>query len=115
MIRGRTIQLSVKSAVALDSLGNPIQEEVLVDVPNILIEPTSDQEVLETTDLYGRKAKYTLHIPKGDTNDWESTEVLFYGERWRTIGKGREWMEENTPTAWNKKVYVESEVEADGE
>jgi hypothetical protein len=113
MIKGIKIQLVVKEVSGKDAIGNPVFTEDLVDVDNILIEPTGDQEILDTVNLHGREAKYTLHIPKGDVHEWEDTEVVFYGERWRTIGKGRDWMAENTPGPWNKKVLVESKTETE--
>ncbi len=67
-------------------------------------------EVLETVNLYGKKAIYTLSVPKGDTHNWENTFVEFFGERWRTIGKPKEYMEHQIPLAWNKQVRVESIV-----
>ena len=57
--------------------------------------------------LTGKKAVYTLAIPKGDTHDWEDKEVKFFGKRWRTFGIPLEGIEQLIPLDWNKKVMVE--------
>ena len=57
--------------------------------------------------LHGKRAVYTLAIPKGDSNTWEDTTVEFWGSKWKTIGIPLEGIEENIPLNWNKKVLVE--------
>ena len=74
---------------------------------NVLISPTSTDDVTSQMNLTGRKAEYTLAIPKGDTHDWENKEVLFFGKRWKTFGIPLEGIEEMIPLSWNKKVMVE--------
>lgn len=108
-IKGITVQLSqfVDSGVT-DDFGVPVMSETVVPVENVLVCPASDTEVLETVNLYGKKAIYTLCIPKGDTHDWENTFVTFFGEQWRTIGKPLEYIDDLIPLDWNMKVRVES-------
>ena len=52
----------------------------------MLVSPTTQTEVLEAVNLYGRKAVYTLAIPKVDTHDWTNRKVTFFGEDWQTFG-----------------------------
>ena len=58
-------------------------------------------------DLYGKKAVYTLAIPKGDTHDWIDARVRFFNQEWQAFGFPLEGMEANIPLNWNKKVMVE--------
>lgn len=106
-IKGITIQLIQKIETGKDPFGQPIYDNKPVDVENVLISPTSSDDVVNQLSLTGRKAVYTLAIPKGDTNDWENKEVLFFGERWRTFGIPLEGIEDLIPLEWNKKVMVE--------
>lgn len=107
-MRGRTVILTVKTQTGVDAFNVPVFTKTEVAISNVLIAPTSEEEVLETYNLYGKKAIYTLGIPKGDGHNWEDTTVQFFGKTWRTIGKPVEGMEELIPLSWNRKVRVES-------
>ena len=106
-LKGITITLINKVQTGTDPFDNPIYEDVEIAVDNVLVSPTSSDDVVNTMDLTGRKAVYTLAIPKGDTNDWENKEVRFFGERWRVIGMPLQGIDELIPLDWNKKVMVE--------
>ena len=106
-IKGITITLIETVEKGRDDFGHPIFEEVEIKVDNVLISPTSTDDVTTQMNLTGRKAEYTLAIPKGDTHDWENKEVLFFGKRWKTFGIPLEAIEEMIPLSWNKKVMVE--------
>ena len=85
----------------------PIFETSEVEVENVLVAPTNSDDIITSTDLTGKKAVYTLAIPKGDTHDWIDCIVRFYNQEWHTIGYPLEGIEENIPLDWNKKVMVE--------
>ena len=85
MLKGRTITLLRRQQTGVDAFNRPTYTETPVQVENVLIAPLSDQEVLDTLNLTGRKAVYQLGIPKGDTNDWENQRVQFFGETWEVI------------------------------
>lgn len=68
----------------------------------------SEQEVLDTLNLTGRRAEYQLAIPKGDPHIWEGQRVQFFGETWRVIGNAIRGIEALIPLEWNQKVTVES-------
>lgn len=106
-IKGITIQLVNKVKTGVDPFGKPIYEDKSIDIDNVLISPTSSDDVVNQLNLTGKKAVYTLAIPKSDQNEWEDKEVLFFGKRWRTFGIPLEGIEELIPLDWNKKVMVE--------
>lgn len=106
-IKGIQITLINKVEVGKDPFGTPIFEDKEVFVNNVLISPTSSDDVISQLNLTGRKAVYTIAIPKGDTNIWENQEVRFFGQRWRVFGKPLEGLEHLIPLEWNKKVTVE--------
>lgn len=107
MIKGITVTLYEKKQTGTDGFKRPIYEEVPVQVEDVLVSPSSDQEVVSSLDLTGRKAIYTLAIPKGDKHVWTDRKVKFFEKTWKTIGIPTEGIEENIPLHWNKKVMVE--------
>lgn len=106
-LKGTTVILVDKVQVGLDPFNRPIYEDKEVLVDNVLIRPTDSEEVVNQLSLTGKRAEYTLAIPKGDTHDWKDKEVMFFNQRWRTFGIPTEGIEELIPLDWNKKVLVE--------
>lgn len=106
-LKGITIILVDKVEIGRDPFDKPIYEDKDIEVENVLIQPTSTDDVVNQLNLTGKKAVYTLAIPKGDSHDWENKEVKFFGKRWRTVGFPTEGIEDLIPLDWNKKVMVE--------
>ena len=106
-IRGITVTLVSKIETGKDPFGEPVFEEAEIEVDNVLISPTTSDDIVNQLTISGKKAVYTLAIPKGDTNTWEDQEVRFFGERWRVFGIPMQGIDHLIPLAWNKKVTVE--------
>ena len=106
-MRGVSVILYDRVEVGRDSMNAPIFEEVPIQVDNVLIAPTSATEVLDTLNLTGKKAVYTLALPKGDSHIWEDRRVSFFNDDWRVISFPTEGLEHLIPLSWNKKVQVE--------
>ena len=106
-IKGITVTLINKKEVGRDPFNKPIYEDVEIEVDNVLVSPTSTDDIVNQLNITGKKAVYTLAIPKGDTNNWEDAEVIFFGKRWRTFGIPTEGIDHLIPLDWNKKVMVE--------
>lgn len=107
MIKGISVIIRVKKQIGTDGFDKPIYDCVNEVVENVLIAPATSDDIVTTTDLTGKKAVYTLAIPKADTHDWIDCVVCFFGQEWRTIGYPLEGIEANIPLDWNKKVMVE--------
>ena len=105
-LKGITVTLYVKTKTSTDAFGDPVYTETPTSVSNVLVAPASDTEVLTTSNIYGKKAIYTLGIPKGDTHDWEDVKVGFFGKTFKTFGQGTEGINDLIPLDWNKKVMV---------
>lgn len=107
-MRGVTIALLKKIQIGIDEFHRPVYEERKEYIEDVLIAPTQEQEVLDILNLTGRRAVYTLGIPKSDTHDWENREVEFFGKRWKTVGMPIKGIDELIPLRWNTKVRVEN-------
>lgn len=106
-IRGITVTLYQKTQTGRDGFNKEIFVEQPVEIDNVLVAPASAQETLDAINLYGKKATYTLAIPKEDTHDWEDCRVSFFDADWHVFGIPLEGIECDIPLAWNKKVTVE--------
>ena len=107
LITGIPIVLRKKNQVGKNAFGEPVYEFEDVTVENVLVAPTSADDIVTTESLYGKKAVYTLGIPKEDTNDWTDATVVFFGQEWHTFGIPLEGIDSLIPLDWNKKVIVE--------
>lgn len=107
MIKGMDVVLYEKVQNGVDDFNNPIYEETPITVSNVLVAPSTSDEITDSTNLYGKKAVYTLAIPKGDAHRWEDSKIVFFGKEWRSFGTPLEGMEDMIPLKWNKKVTVE--------
>ncbi len=107
MIKGITVVLISKVQTGTDPFKRPIYEYVEENVDNVLVAPSSADDIATSQDLTGKKAVYTLAIPKGDTHNWVDATVRFFGQEWHAFGIPLEGIEANIPLDWNKKVMVE--------
>lgn len=90
----------------MDEFNAPIYQEIPVLVQNVLVCPVSSEEITGEAQMEGKRAVYELCIPKDDANVWENRTVEFFGQKWKTFGIPLEWIGENTPLDWNRKVKV---------
>ena len=107
LLKGKTIILYDAVQTGIDAFKAPIFKETPVDVENVLICPASTEAITDGIQVYGKHAVYELCIPKEDAHNWENRTVEFFGRKWRTFGIPLEWIEENIPLPWNRKVKVE--------
>ena len=107
MLHGITVTLYEKNQTGIDPFGKPIYTYVPTPVDNVIVAPATDQEILDSINLYGKKAVYTLGLPKGDCHDWADTKVEFFDKEFRTFGFTEEGIEDMVPLDWHKKVKVE--------
>ena len=106
-IQGIDIQVLQKTVTGYDWANQPIYTTEWVTVSNVLVGQPTAHEILELTDLYGKKAVYTLAIPKGDTHNWEDCRVSFFGEDYHVFGIPLKGIECDIPLDWNMKATVE--------
>ena len=106
-IKGRTVKLHTFTETSTDPFGNPITEETIESIDNILIEPASNEAIVTELQTIGKRIAYILHIPKDDDHDWRDSVVEFYDSKWKTYGDCLQYDPELTPLSWGKKIKVE--------
>lgn len=108
-LKGITVKITIKTPNGKDAFNRVQFTETTEDVENVLVAPLSQTgtEVLNELSMNGKKARYQLGIPKGDTHSWEDTIVEFFGEKWKTVGFSTIGIEDLIPLDWNRKVVVE--------
>lgn len=107
-MRGITVLLHTQTVSGRDDLNRETYTETVIEVPDVLVGQPTGPEALDTLNLTGRRAVYTLGIPKGDTNDWTDKTVEFFGQQFRTIGAPIQGIEEMIPLRWDKKIQCEA-------
>ena len=98
-----TVQLVIKTEEGTDPFGAPIETEQLVDVPGCLVGQPSTDDISQTLEMYGKQIAYVVGVPKGDTHKWVDTDVIIWGQRYRTIGFPQTGIQENIPLGWGQK------------
>jgi hypothetical protein len=106
-MKGTTVQLVQKTQTSTDPFGAPVYSELLVDVPDVLVGSPTTDDVTDSLNLYGKRIEDMLGIPKGDTHDWIDTEVIIWGNRYRTFGYPITGEQANIPLRWGQNVRVE--------
>lgn len=107
MIHGITVVLYDEVQTGTDEFNRPIMSPAPVNVDNVLVTPITTTDIVNNVNLTGKKAVYTLAIPKGDTHEWRDRKVTFFGDDWRTFGEPIQGIESEIPLEWNMKVQVE--------
>ena len=112
MIRGVTVTLYERTQAGTDGFNRPIYTKTPVQVENVLITPTSAEEIVNDLQLYGRRSEYELSLPKGDAHDWENTRVMLpepysFAGTYMTVGFPVSGIDELVPLSWNQKVLLE--------
>ena len=106
-LHGITITLYNKVETGVDPFNRPVYEEVPEQVENVLVGNPTAQEIIDTLNLTGKRAEYTLGIPKGDAHVWTDRKVEVKGELYRTIAKPVTGIEDLIPMDWGGYIQVE--------
>lgn len=111
MIRGTDVVVTKRSVTGRDEMGEPVFSEAEETVANVLAAPSSTDEMDETNRAFGVVCEMTFHFPKSYTASLEGCRVRWGGREYRVIGDPQPYMDENTPTPWNRAAKA---VRADG-
>lgn len=76
-IKGITVTLIGKTKNGRDDFGHPIYENIEIQVDNVLVVPASTEDVTNQLNLTGKKASYTLGIPKAIRTSGKNERFVF--------------------------------------
>lgn len=107
LLKGITVTLYTKTVSGSDAFGAPTYTTTPVSVSNVIVEPIDASAITDQRTLEGGHEAYRLHIPKGDTHNWNNAKVVFFGKAFKQYGTVLEYIEELLPLEWNKKITVE--------
>lgn len=107
MIKGIPVVIHERVQTGTDRFNAPMYEERETTVQNVLVTPTSAEEIVSELQLYGKRSVYELSIPKGDVHEWAGRRISFFGQTFQAFGPTREYIDTLVPGPWNKKVKVE--------
>ena len=105
---GQTITLINKVEIGTDEFNQPIYEEKQIEVKGVLWSTNLTDDIIDTTNLVGKKDVHILAIPKGDTNNWEDQFVIIEGKRYHIFTPAKKGIDELVPSPWNAQYLAES-------
>lgn len=108
----KTIVLEFKKRVATgakNKLNDPVYSEETFEISDCLIAPITEPiDRVESSALDRDVAIVRIHLPKNDSTDISDCTTDYGGQTWRIVGKPVKFMDENTPTIWNRYVRAEA-------
>ena len=112
-MRGITVTLYERTQSGTDAFHAPVWAETPVEVANVLIGEPSTDDIVSSTELYGKRIEYMLGIPKGDTHEWRDSRVTWTDacgieHRVMTFGFPITGVEALIPGPWHMKVRCEA-------
>ena len=105
---GRTITLINKKQIGIYELNQPIFEDVEVQVDNVLYTTNLTDDIINSTNLVGKKDVHILAIPKGDTHIWENQIVKIEGKKYHIFTPEKKGIDALVPSPWNAQYLCES-------
>jgi hypothetical protein len=111
-MKGETVRVFLRGeAAGADPLGSALYDFIEHTVDDVLIDPMTGGDIVDSNRPDGKRIDLTLHFPKTFTESLECAEVEVRGARYRVIGAPEPYAAANTPTRWNYPVRV---VRSDG-
>lgn len=106
---GTTLTFKLHTRTSDDAMGNAINSDTNVDVPDCLIAPIIEPaNARETQAIEQSRDQVRIHIPKAYTGDLSNSDVDWNGKTFHLDSDSVAFMNENTPTRWNR--YFRAEV-----
>lgn len=108
-MKGITLTFVQKIANGTDALNNPTftTQNVVVDDCLIapIIEPITAREQQAVTQS---RDQVRFHLPKAFTGDVTDSDVTYQGKKFHLDSDSVTFMDENTPTRWNRYIRGEN-------
>lgn len=106
---GMTIEFTYRTQTGTDSMGNPVWENDTVEVEDCLIAPiTEPSTAREQQAMEQSRDQVRVHFPKAYTGSLPHATFEWGGKTFTLDSDSVPFMNENTPTRWNRYVRAES-------
>ena len=107
-IRGTTLTFDKKTETGRDLFNNPTYTTQQIVIDDCLIAPiTEPSSAREQQAMEQSREQLRIHIPKTYTGDISGSDVVWLGKRYHVDNDSVAFMEENTPTRWNRYFRAE--------
>ena len=107
---GMTLSFTKRVATgAKDSFNNPVYSDTTFSIDDCLVAPPTEPiDRVESAALDRDSTVVRVHLPKADERDVSDSTFQYDGLQFRVIGKPVKFMNENTPTRWNRYLRAEA-------
>lgn len=106
---GMEIDFIQKVASGTDDLNNPTYTTQTVTVSDCLVAPiTEPTTAREQQAMEQSKDQVRVHMPKTDDTDVGNSSFVYDGKTFRLDSSSVKFMDDNTPTRWNRYFRAES-------
>ncbi len=106
---GTTLTFAKQSSTSTDDMGNAVMTTTDIDVEDCLIAPiTEPANAREQQALQQSRDQVRIHLPKAFTGDVSDSDVIWDGKTFHLDSDSVAFMNENTPTRWNRYFRAES-------
>jgi hypothetical protein len=114
LMQGITLEFMSKVETSRDALNNPVTEIVGISVDDCLIAPLGPPtNVREQQAVNQARDQVTIHLPKTFTADLSGSYIAWSGHIFKLNSSSVPFMNENTPTRWNRYFTAESVAQYD--
>lgn len=106
---GMTVSFVKRVQTGTDDFNNPVYSQETITIDDCLIAPPTEPiDRVESAALDRDVTVVRVHLPKADDRKVHDSEFEYDGETFRVIGKAVTFMNENTPTRWNRYMRAEA-------
>lgn len=107
-MKGIALTFSKDTPGVKDAMGNPTITKTDITVQDCLIAPiTEPATAREQQALEQSRDQVRIHLPKAYTGDVSGSDVLWNGKTFHLDSDSVVFMDENTPTRWNRYIRAE--------
>lgn len=107
-MKGITLTFAKEVPGAPDAMGNPVNTKTNIEVADCLIAPiTEPATAREQQAMEQSRDQVRIHLPKAYTGDVSDSNVAWNGKLFKVDSDSVVFMDENTPTRWNRYFRAE--------
>ena len=108
-MKGISLTFVKNTQSSTDEMNNPVNTTSNIVVDDCLIAPISEPATArEEQAMKQSKDQVRIHLPKTCTDDVSDSEVTWGGKVFRLDSDSVVFMDDNTPTRWNRYFRAES-------